>query len=143
MMSNPSTQDGLLGVWKLHFPPPDRFGAWPPACEAKEEEAVPGSSQGPVAEEVGLSWAHSLCQQLPRSAQVHHLLPRCVLPRPQRATPGLRQPGMVTSGQGNDRGAWPGHTPSMTSPGSKYRSEERRVGKECLRLCRSRWSPYH
>ena len=25
----------------------------------------------------------------------------------------------------------------------KSRSEERRVGKECLRLCRSRWSPYH
>ena len=25
----------------------------------------------------------------------------------------------------------------------KMRSEERRVGKECLRLCRSRWSPYH
>ena len=23
------------------------------------------------------------------------------------------------------------------------RSEERRVGKECSRLCRSRWSPYH
>ena len=23
------------------------------------------------------------------------------------------------------------------------RSEERRVGKECLRPCRSRWSPYH
>ena len=26
---------------------------------------------------------------------------------------------------------------------SNDRSEERRVGKECLRLCRSRWSPYH
>ena len=25
----------------------------------------------------------------------------------------------------------------------KTRSEERRVGKECFRLCRSRWSPYH
>jgi adenylate cyclase len=25
----------------------------------------------------------------------------------------------------------------------KNRSEERRVGKECRRLCRSRWSPYH
>jgi signal transduction histidine kinase len=25
----------------------------------------------------------------------------------------------------------------------KPRSEERRVGKECRRLCRSRWSPYH
>ena len=24
-----------------------------------------------------------------------------------------------------------------------HRSEGRRVGKECLRLCRSRWSPYH
>ena len=24
-----------------------------------------------------------------------------------------------------------------------YRSEERRVGKECRPLCRSRWSPYH
>ena len=23
------------------------------------------------------------------------------------------------------------------------RSEERRVGKECAGLCRSRWSPYH
>src|SRR3546814_3671667 len=24
-----------------------------------------------------------------------------------------------------------------------YRSEERRVGKECVSMCRSRWSPYH
>ena len=24
-----------------------------------------------------------------------------------------------------------------------YRSEERRVGKECMVQCRSRWSPYH
>ena len=34
------------------------------------------------------------------------------------------------------------------SPGKNYirvlpRSEERRVGKECGLLCRSRWSPYH
>src|SRR3546814_17650481 len=28
-----------------------------------------------------------------------------------------------------------------TNPG--YRSEERRVGKECVSTCRSRWSPYH
>src|SRR3546814_2330267 len=25
----------------------------------------------------------------------------------------------------------------------QVRSEERRVGKECVRTCRSRWSPYH
>src|SRR3546814_13636538 len=24
-----------------------------------------------------------------------------------------------------------------------FRSEERRVGQECVRTCRSRWSPYH
>src|SRR3546814_11359575 len=26
---------------------------------------------------------------------------------------------------------------------TKNRSEERRVGKECVSTCRSRWSPYH
>src|SRR3546814_3852792 len=32
------------------------------------------------------------------------------------------------------------------SPGARAltdRSEERRVGKECVSTCRSRWSPYH
>src|SRR3546814_9447936 len=27
--------------------------------------------------------------------------------------------------------------------GLRGRSEERRVGKECVSTCRSRWSPYH
>src|SRR3546814_7510589 len=27
--------------------------------------------------------------------------------------------------------------------GTLLRSEERRVGKECVSTCRSRWSPYH
>src|SRR3546814_165670 len=27
--------------------------------------------------------------------------------------------------------------------GAEGRSEERRVGKECVSTCRSRWSPYH
>jgi branched-chain amino acid transport system ATP-binding protein len=31
----------------------------------------------------------------------------------------------------------------MLSGNLTIRSEERRVGKECRRLCRSRWSPYH
>src|SRR3546814_16152066 len=29
------------------------------------------------------------------------------------------------------------------SRSSRLRSEERRVGKECVSTCRSRWSPYH
>src|SRR3546814_2343508 len=30
-----------------------------------------------------------------------------------------------------------------TNPAILARSEERRVGKECVSTCRSRWSPYH
>src|SRR3546814_13091512 len=33
------------------------------------------------------------------------------------------------------------HTPVYTR--EVVRSEERRVGKECVSTCRSRWSPYH
>src|SRR3546814_17691555 len=31
----------------------------------------------------------------------------------------------------------------MTDPALLLRSAERRVGKECVSACRSRWSPYH
>src|SRR3546814_1780124 len=30
-----------------------------------------------------------------------------------------------------------------STPIASRRSEERRVGKECVSTCRSRWSPYH
>src|SRR3546814_14233902 len=33
--------------------------------------------------------------------------------------------------------------PSPNHHRFKTRSEERRVGKECVSTCRSRWSPYH
>src|SRR3546814_3450368 len=32
---------------------------------------------------------------------------------------------------------------SAGTPLTSARSEERRVGKECVSTCRSRWSPYH
>src|SRR3546814_14003731 len=36
---------------------------------------------------------------------------------------------------------------SLADPGldalKAFRSEERRVGQECVSTCRSRWSPYH
>src|SRR3546814_8262948 len=34
-------------------------------------------------------------------------------------------------------------TLGSTNPSHTTRSEERRVGKECVSTCRSRWSPYH
>ena len=45
----------------------------------------------------------------------------------------------------------PKHHPRMSlearaaqfAPFAALRSEERRVGKECASMCRSRWSPYH
>src|SRR3546814_15219504 len=51
-----------------------------------------------------------------------------------------RRPGCQRAGQAS----LPHHRPSSSS--SKQvttRSEERRVGKECVSTCRSRWSPYH
>src|SRR3546814_19336003 len=42
------------------------------------------------------------------------------------------------------RGFQPMLNPSdLDQEASDTRSEERRVGKECVSTCRSRWSPYH
>src|SRR3546814_996661 len=43
---------------------------------------------------------------------------------------------VTVDGQVNKAGAYP-------VVGRATRSEERRVGKECVSTCRSRWSPYH
>src|SRR3546814_14591992 len=44
-------------------------------------------------------------------------------------------------------GDFPFNTSTRRQPSAKSRStarsEERRVGKECVSTCRSRWSPYH
>src|SRR3546814_12340504 len=37
----------------------------------------------------------------------------------------------------------PEHDDVMPEAGAAARSEERRVGKECVSTCRYRWSPYH
>src|SRR3546814_2849038 len=37
----------------------------------------------------------------------------------------------------------PHNAPGTRDIMHRKRSEERRVGKECARPCRSRWSPYH
>ena len=40
-------------------------------------------------------------------------------------------------------GMWLIKAVHMIPAPARWRSEERRVGKECAGLCRSRWSPYH
>src|SRR3546814_8317370 len=51
-------------------------------------------------------------------------------PRPRRTSPR----------RARRSAAWPGSAATAARAG---RSEERRVGKECVSTCRSRWSPYH
>src|SRR3546814_17146511 len=36
-----------------------------------------------------------------------------------------------------------GYSSKASAKNAIERSEERRVGKECVSTCRSRWSPYH
>ena len=53
-----------------------------------------------------------------------------------------RQPVIIYPSSGT--GAWEAAIVNTLAPGDTVlRSEERRVGKECLTQCRSRWSPYH
>src|SRR3546814_15776717 len=42
-----------------------------------------------------------------------------------------------------DRGLVAGGAEHQIGGEAEQRSEERRVGKECVSTCRSRWSPYH
>src|SRR3546814_14982773 len=55
-----------------------------------------------------------------------------------------QEEGDVESGQGDPAFADTGGEP-LREPDRDLvlRSEERRVGKECVSTCRSRWSPYH
>src|SRR3546814_13496341 len=59
----------------------------------------------------------------------------CVLPAAHNfplSSPG--SPGTLYAG---------GRVVLCPQPSPVVRSEERRVGKECVSTCRSRWSPYH
>src|SRR3546814_7857673 len=79
-------------------------------------------------------WSSDVCSSdLFRADQAHHhqfRRSRCRPPPRQ-----FRQPDAALSREQTD----------ARSAGSdrQGRSEERRVGKECVSTCRSRWSPYH
>src|SRR3546814_17935412 len=61
------------------------------------------------------------------------------------ALPICRQPEAACPPWRRERRPYPLSLPSVVSarPRRQCRSEERRVGKECVSTCRSRWSPYH
>src|SRR3546814_8609640 len=72
-------------------------------------------------------WSSDVCSSDLIDREMHSLFPSGLSPA-------------FTGGAGSashDRYGWP----CPLRPGC--RSEERRVGNECVSTCRSRWSPYH
>src|SRR3546814_3383534 len=53
----------------------------------------------------------------------------------------MRRPGRGPSVKADSTGRQASSDPLPAD--GRVRSEERRVGKECVSTCRSRWSPYH
>src|SRR3546814_15388414 len=51
--------------------------------------------------------------------------------------------GIAFAGDGSISVCRKGRFSSSGKKGASTRSEERRVGKECVSTCRYRWSPYH
>ena len=100
-----------------------RAGGWPSGTlrlrrQVGDEAPAQGSEDGPGGLPVFLNYTHFFPEKLEAAEKLKgDAAPSLFLP------PGLSPPSLILP------------------PG--LRSEERRVGKECLRLCRSRWSPYH
>src|SRR3546814_7020434 len=78
-------------------------------------------------------WSSDVCSSdLPAAHEARDLCLALVRPEPVRGQLGLDEAGA----DGVDRDV-------LARPLEGQRSEERRVGKECVSTCRSRWSPYH
>src|SRR3546814_12567043 len=76
----------------------------------------------------------ALCYGVHRSPPIFVHLPRSI-----PTFHILNHLGRHLSAPGRDQA----ETSSARESTRKGRSEERRVGKECVSTCRSRWSPYH
>src|SRR3546814_12150221 len=80
-------------------------------------------------------WSSDVCSSdlvvvgLDRPAQSSGSRSPPLSPSPHRTSPSSNDSSPAVGG--------------CTAPHHSTRSEERRVGKECVSTCRSRWSPYH
>src|SRR3546814_18649023 len=83
-------------------------------------------------------WSSDVCSSDLRTADSPHRAARDT--RAQRgASTGLRMPLRAATRPRRREGT----PPRRTGCACAQRSEERRVGKECVSTCRSRWSPSH
>src|SRR3546814_3742421 len=67
----------------------------------------------------------------------------CALPIFEAVAVVALQAPVVQPGQHGVLDAIAAEAPLQVVVDAEGRSEERRVGKECVSTCRSRWSPYH
>src|SRR3546814_18415955 len=61
----------------------------------------------------------------------------------RRAVLGPGPPRLSRTRPGEGLSGWRASGSCPPLPSQAWRSEERRVGEECVSKCRSRWSPYH
>src|SRR3546814_6474154 len=122
---------------------PDLADAWMTLADALVYDAPGEAGEAHWNEEAKALIAglilHIVCQE----PGAHEPLPRCAT-----GSPSLRKPSPPSSKPCRRKAASPPAPPIATSasPIAKplaCRSEERRVGKEWVSTCRSRWSPYH
>src|SRR3546814_10917753 len=95
-------------------------------------------------------WSSDVCSSDLLACESHLPCSRFLLPLSLGALRGASTPGKRTLRRRSGRAARQVDacvnlpTPLNLAPEEEpLRSEERRVGKECVSTCRSRWSPYH
>src|SRR3546814_12928666 len=82
--------------------------------------------------------------QIPTGAQSISISTDGIVSVQMSGEPQPQQVGQIlTADFINPAGLQPKGENLYTETAASGRSEERRVGKECVSTCRSRWSPYH
>src|SRR3546814_3584448 len=88
-------------------------------------------------------WSSDVCSSDLLRPMIEPLPPPSRIARASRYSDSasLAAPPEKSTRRRPEKAAWT--TCLILSTGSDHRSEERRVGKECVSTCRSRWSQYH
>src|SRR3546814_14964693 len=97
-------------------------------------------------------WSSDVCSSdLPALSGFSRLLFQWRIPRMARVTvedcvlkvPNRFELVMMAAQRARDISSGASLTVDRDNDKNPVRSEERRVGKECVSTCRSRWAPYH
>src|SRR3546814_17833192 len=86
-------------------------------------------------------WSSDVCSSVLRSSGTLSIVREIDRTSPYRLSAAtITRATRRASSESTTSSEMPARAPTRLEP---VRSEERRVGKECVSTCRSRWSPYH